>query len=119
MRNLVILRYCEGSARPYAQARSFGIPQDDIFSAQDRPADLNRLESGFDFLAARFEERRQCEPFAESLHRFVGVEAGAVGGELEKDPAGFAEVETSEIEAVYGPAGADVQLLKALEPLIV
>jgi hypothetical protein len=37
---------------------------------------LQRLQPRFDLRAARFQERREREFFAERFHRLVGVETG-------------------------------------------
>ena len=72
-----------------------------------------RLQAGLDRLAARFEERRQSELLAERRQRFVGGEARAVGGDLEQDAVGLAEIEAAEIEAVDRPARRQPQRTQA------
>src|SRR5205085_12314405 len=60
----------------------------------------DRLQPGLDGGAARFQKRRQRQLFAERLHRLVGGEAGAVGGDLEQDAVGVTEIQAAEIEPV-------------------
>ena len=60
----------------------------------------DRLQPGLDLRAARLQERRQRQFLAERLHRLVGRKARAVGGDLEQDAVGLAEIQAAEIEAV-------------------
>src|SRR5687767_1753545 len=63
-------------------------------------APLKRLQPRLDRRALRLEERRQRQPLAELVHRLVGVEARAVGRQLEQDAVGLPEIETAKIKAV-------------------
>src|ERR1700710_3085761 len=78
-----------------------------------------RLQPGFDFGAARLEERRQRELFAKRLHRFVGGETRAVGGDLEQDAVRLAKIQAAEIEPVDGAAVADAEFVEPLQPSVV
>src|SRR5918995_1024451 len=61
----------------------------------------DRLQTGLYGLAARLEERRKREPLTEVVGVLVRGEARTVGGDLEEHPAGLAEVDGTEVEAVY------------------
>src|SRR4029077_19561319 len=69
-----------------------------IESAKRRSID--RLQPRLNLCAARLEERRQRQFFAECRQRLVGRKAGAVGCDLEQDAVGLSEIETAEIEPV-------------------
>src|SRR5579863_9765926 len=73
----------------------------------------DRLQPRLDRGAARFEERRQREFFAELVHRLVGGKAGAVGGDLEQDAVGLAEIKAAEIEAVNLAAVGNAEFAQA------
>ena len=60
----------------------------------------DRLQPRLDRRAARLEERRQRQLLAERRHRLVGGKTRAVGGDLEQDAVGLAEIKAAEIEAV-------------------
>src|SRR4051812_27341370 len=59
-----------------------------------------RLQSRFDFGAARLQEWRQRQFFAERLHRLVGGEAGPAGGDLKQDAVRLAEIKAAKIKAL-------------------
>src|SRR4051794_10361519 len=69
-------------------------------AAPQRRGIRQRREPRLDLRAAILEERRQGELLPERLGGVVGGEAGAVGGQLEEDAAGLAEVERAEVVAV-------------------
>src|SRR5579859_3205983 len=60
----------------------------------------NRLQSPLDFDPAWLQKRRECECFAERLHRLVGCKARAVGGDFKQDAVGFTEIKATEVEAI-------------------
>src|SRR5436190_16086780 len=80
---------------------------------------LERLQPGFDLGAARLQERRQREFFAERCHRLVGGESGAVGGDLEQDAVRFAEIKTAKIKPVDLAGVADAKLAQPARPAMV
>src|SRR6266550_6588563 len=79
----------------------------------------DRLQPGFDLRAARLEKRRQRQFLAERFQGLVGGEAGPVGGDLEQDAVGLAEIQASEIEPVDLAAVADVELVEPLRPRMI
>jgi hypothetical protein len=52
-----------------------------------------RLQTRLDLGTAAFEEGWERQAFAERFQRFVGGEAGAIGGDFEQDAVGFAEID--------------------------
>src|ERR1700722_7386162 len=54
----------------------------------------------FDVLAVRLEEGRQLQVLAKRFDGFINGEAGNIRGDLEQDPAGFTEVDRTEVVAV-------------------
>src|SRR5215217_5706084 len=59
------------------------------------------IQAGLYLRPAIFEKRRKRQPLAEVRAVLVGGETGAVGGDLEEHPARLAEVDRTEIVAVY------------------
>jgi hypothetical protein len=59
-----------------------------------------RLQPRFDLGAPRFQKRRQRQFLAERLDRLVGGKARSVGGDLEQDAVGLAEIKTAKIKPV-------------------
>ena len=68
---------------------------------------------------AWLEERRQRQFFAERFHRLISGEARSVGGDLEQDAAGLAEIEAAEIEAVDLAAVGNAQFVEPLRPGVI
>ena len=79
----------------------------------------DRLQPGLDLGAARLEERRQCQFFAERRHRLVGGKAGTVGSDLEQDAIGLAEIQAAKIEPVDRAAVADAEFIQPRQPRLV
>src|SRR5579884_1475545 len=75
-----------------------------------------RAEAGLDLGAVRLEEGRQGERLAEVRGVLVGGEAGTVGGDLEEDAAGLAEVDRAEVETVNHRGGTQAGVRQALAP---
>src|SRR5712692_3180476 len=76
----------------------------------------DRLQPRFDLRAARFQERRQRQFFAERFHRLVGGETGAVGGDLEQYAVRLAEIQAAKIKPVDLAGVADAELVQPLRP---
>ena len=79
----------------------------------------DRLQPRLDRGPSRFEERRQRQFFAQRFHRLVGRKARTVGGDLEQDAVGLAEIEAAEIEAVDLAAVGDAQFVQPLRPGVI
>src|SRR5260370_16011454 len=62
---------------------------------------LKRLQARFDLRAARLEEWRQREFFAERFHRLLGGKAGSVRGALAQDALRLAEKKAAKKETVH------------------
>ena len=75
-----------------------------------------RRELALERRALGLEPRRQREALAERLERLVDEEARAVGGDLEQDPVGHAEVDRAEVLAVLTAGRAQAELDEAGEP---
>ena len=80
---------------------------------------IERLQPRFDLRAARFQKWRQRQFFAERCQRLVGGEAGAVGGDLEQDAVGLAEIETSKIEPVDLAGVGNAEFVQPLRPGVI
>src|SRR6185437_2379015 len=80
---------------------------------------LQRLEICLDLSAATFEKWRQRKLLAEGLHRLIGRKSRPVGGQLEKDSVGFAEVETAKIVSVNLAAVTDAESAQAVGPGVI
>src|ERR1700674_2424205 len=76
----------------------------------------DRLQSRFDGRAARLQERRQREFFAERFHRLVGGKAGPVGRDLEQDAVGLAKIQALEIKPVDLTAVGNTEVAQASGP---
>ena len=79
----------------------------------------DRLQSRFDLRPPRFQERRQRQFFAQRFHRLVGGETGPVGGDLEQDAVGLAEIQAAEIKPVDLARVADAEFIQPLCPCMI
>src|ERR1700722_13945045 len=79
----------------------------------------DRLQPGLDRCAARLQERRQRQFFAERFHRLVGGEARSVGRDLEQDAVGLAEIQAAKIKAVDRTGVADAEFVQPLLPRMI
>src|ERR1700729_297393 len=61
-------------------------------------------------------EGGRAQFFAERRHWLIGGKTGAVGGDLEQDAIGLAEIQAAEIEPVDLAGVADVEFVQPLRP---
>src|ERR1700722_20399512 len=78
---------------------------------------MNGRQRGFDSGALGLKPRRQLEPLAEPLHRFVSRKPRAVRRDFEQDAAGFAIVDGVEIDAAHDGQNVIPQPADLSQPL--
>src|SRR3954453_2449965 len=67
----------------------------------------------------RLKERGQRQFFSKGFNRLVRVESGSVGGQLEEDAVGFAEIKAAEIKPIDWSARGHAEFSQPLLPLVI
>src|SRR5947209_5824066 len=89
------------------------------FISTNKDTSSDRLQPSLDLCPARLEKRRQCQFLAEFFQGLVGGKARPVGGDLEQDAVGLAEIKASEIEPVDLAAVGNTQVVQPLCPCVI
>ena len=79
-----------------------------VYDRCGRFVEFERGETLLDHARLDSNQAGNSEFFAESLDRFVEGESGRVGGQLEEDSAGLAEVDGMEVSAIHDRSYIDI-----------